>query len=131
MKYLLIMASVFMMGSANASYMATHCSNSTGSVKWETGHNSNSATLTYYEDEPKEKVVPFYELNTQLTDEAVIFEERKNTCQYASYTRIFSAKVAITASEENPTALDFLSGEKKIDTYVICTTHINSQRFCQ
>ncbi len=131
MKYALILASFLMLGSAQASYMATYCSNASGSVSWITGHNSNSTTLKYYRDgSDQEKVIPFYELETTLTDESVIFEERKNNCAMSSYEKIFSAKVVITAGAENPTALDHLYGEKKIETHVICETHINSRSFC-
>ncbi|MBA2404309.1 MAG: hypothetical protein H0V66_06025 [Bdellovibrionales bacterium] len=130
MKLLLALSTLLAFGSAHASYMATHCSNSTTSVKWETGHNSNTMTLKHYDREEREVVIPFYDLDVKFASEAVIKEERIHNCGYASYTRIFAGKVVITASEHNPAALDFLGENKKIETEVICTTHMNSRAPC-
>jgi hypothetical protein len=130
MKLLLALSTLLAFSSAHASYMATHCSNSTTSVKWETGHNSNTMTLKHYSAEDKDIVLPYYELDVKFVSETVLDEVRVHNCGYSSYTRIFAGKVIITASEQNPSALDFLGENKKIETEVICTTHVNGRAPC-
>lgn len=127
MKFTLALASFLALSSAHASYMATHCSNSSASIKWETGHNSNTLTYTTYEDQ---KVVPFYELNVKMDKETIIREERIHRCGYASSTRVYAGKVTITPSKDHPGALDFLGEDKKIETEVICTFHVNGRAGC-
>lgn len=127
MKFILALASFVVLSSAHASYFATHCSNSQASVKWETGHNSNTLTYKNYESE---KVINFYEVKVDIQKETVIREERIHRCGYSSFTRVFAGKAVITPSEDHPTALDFLDGEKKIETEVICTTHVNGRAPC-
>jgi hypothetical protein len=124
MKKLIILLSFVALSNAEASYFATHCSNSKAEVKWETGHNSN--TLTYLET-----VIPFYHLDVKFLSETVLKEESIRRCGYASSTKVFAGKVVITASAEYPTALDFLEGEnKQIETEVICTTDMNGRAPC-
>lgn len=130
MKLLLALTTLLAFGSAHASYMATHCSNSTTSVKWETGHNSNTMTVKHYGSEERAVKIPFYELDVKFASETVLKEERVHNCGYSSYTRVFAGKVVITASEQNPAALDFMGENKKIETEVICTTHINGRAPC-
>lgn len=130
MKIILTLATFLTLGSAHASYYATHCSNSAATVHWETGHNSNTLTYRHNTIDEAQTKVPFYNLTTEFTDEKVVREERIHRCGYASSTRVFTAKVIITPSEEKPDALDFLEGDKKIEAEVICTTHMNSRAAC-
>lgn len=127
MKFILPLATFLALNAAHASYFATHCSNSQANVKWETGHNSN--TLTYKTNNVK-KVINFYHLNVEIQKETVLREERIHRCGYSSSTRVFAGKAVITAAQDHPTTLDFLEGEKKIETEVICTTHVNGRAPC-
>lgn len=130
MKLLLALSTLFAFSSAHASYFATHCSNSDTSVKWETGHNSNTMTVKHYDTEEREVVIPYFDLKFKFASETVLREERIHRCGLASHTRVFAGKVIITASEHNPTALDFLGEKKLIETEVICTYHMNSRAPC-
>ena len=130
MKLLLALSTLLAFSSAHASYFATHCSNSDTSVKWETGHNSNTMTVKHYDTEEREIVLPFYDVKVEFASETVIREERIHRCGYASSTRVFAGKVVITASEQNPTALDFMGGSKMFETGVICTSHMNRRAPC-
>ncbi len=127
MKFTLALVSFLTLSTAHASYFATHCSNSQATVKWETGHNSNTLTYTNYESS---KEIPFYELKIDLEKEVVLREERIHRCGYSSFTRVFAAKATISPDADHPGALDFLDGEKKIETEVICTTHVNGRAPC-
>lgn len=120
MKIILTLATLLTLGSAHASYMATHCSNSDATVRWETGHNSN--TLTYQPTRyDTAEVVDFYQLKIDMVDEAIIREENIHRCGYASSTKVFSAKAIIQPwSPEG----------QVITAEVICTTHINGRSWC-
>lgn len=130
MKFILSLATFLTLGSAHASYFATHCSNSQATVHWETGHNSNTLTYRHNTIDEAQTKVPFYDLATKFSDEKILRQESIHRCGYSSNTKVFTAKVVITASEEKPDALDFLEGNKKIEAEVICTTHINGRSAC-
>ena len=123
MKYLLALLTTFSVTAAQASYMATHCSNADMSVTWESGHNSNTLTT-------QKTKVPFYDLDVQFSEETVLREEHVHNCQYMSNTKVFAAKVVITASAEKPNALDFLGENKKIETEVICKEEMSGRSAC-
>lgn len=123
MKFVIGLLTLASLTSAHASYFATHCSNSKGSVKWETGHNSNTLTL-------ENKKIPFYEVQVKFLTEHVVNEERIHECGYAAYTKVFAGKIEITPAENHPDVLDFLGENKKIETEVICTTHVNGRAPC-
>lgn len=123
MKYLLTLVTFLTLSSAHASYFATKCSNSDASVRWETGHNSNTLIMG-------ENTIPFYDLVAKYEDEVVIREERIHRCGFASSTKVYTAKVTFTPSEHKPDVLDFLGETKKIEVEVICTNHMNSRAGC-
>jgi hypothetical protein len=128
MKFLTGLLTLLIFTSAHASYFATHCSNSTATIKWETGHNSNH--LYYARPDMKGVSVSYYKLNAEFLDEVILREDRVQNCGYSSFTKVFAAKVIITPADQHPNALDFLDGEKKIEAEVICTTHMNSRSYC-
>jgi len=130
MKFLFTLVTFIAFTSAEASYMATHCSNSQATIKWETGHNSNTLTLKNYPNFEDEMSIPYYHLKVEFITNVKIDEERVSRCGYASRTDVFAGKVVIMAAEDHPTALDFLGENKKISTEVICTTHVNSRAPC-
>lgn len=131
MKLLALLISVIALNTAQASYYATHCSNSTGSVKWETGHNSNSINIQHYDSEGAQiKNIPFHNVDVKMEKEIVIKEERDRRCGYAGYTKIYAGKVVITPAADFPDALDFLGDDKPLKTEVICTHHMNGRAPC-
>lgn len=121
MKFILTIATLLSLGSAHASYMATHCSNPEATVRWETGHNSNTLTYSTSSRDEAPQVIPFYDVRMELVDDVTIREERIQNCGYASNTRVYSAKAII-----QPWSPD---GEV-ITTEVICKTHINGRSWC-
>ena len=123
MKLLFALSTLLAFGSAQASYFATHCSNSDASVTWETGHNTNTMTL-------KDITLAFSDLTIEMTNKTVIDEVSVHRCGFASFKQVYAGKVVITASEQNPTALDFLGENKKIETEVICKSERNGRSAC-
>lgn len=130
MKLLLALSTLFILSSAHASYFATHCSNSRATVKWASGHNTNTMTVTIYGNEDKDVIIPLFDVKIDMASETVIHQESIRRCGYASFTKVYAAKVVITPSEQAPNALDFIGESKKIETEVICTTHRNGRAPC-
>lgn len=126
MKLLILALSLFSV-SAQASYFATHCSDSFGRVRWETGHNSNQIFVNLGEVTKK---IEFHKVAIKFEKEMVIREENIHRCGFMSRTKVTVAKAIITPSAEFPTALDFMDGDKKIEAEVLCTNHMNSRAAC-
>jgi hypothetical protein len=123
---------VFLLASSSAfaSYFATHCSNSRADVRWETGHNSNTLSVKYFDQEERVANLPFFHVEVKLEKESIVREERIHRCGYSSYTKVYTAQAIITPSTDFPTSLDFMGETKKIETEVICTYHINGRAPC-
>lgn len=132
MRITLLALSLIALNTAHASYYATHCSNSTGSVRWETGHNSNTMFIKHYDNEGEvTKKVPFSNVEVKIEKEVVLKEERERRCGYAGYTKVYAGKAIITPAVDYPEALDFLGERKKLETEVICTHQMNGRSSCQ
>jgi hypothetical protein len=127
MKHLIALFFLFSLN-AEASYFANHCSDSYGSVRWETGHNSNQ--LFYKIGEEVVKKVDFHKLEVKFDKEMVVREVNIHRCGFMSRTKVTVATAIITPANEFPNALDFLDGEKKIEAEVLCTNHMNSRAPC-
>lgn len=115
---------------SHASYYATHCSNSTGSIKWETGHNSNTITFKNYGSDGTDVSLSYYNVSIKMGSEHVLRNENIRRCGYAAFTRVYAGKAVITPAEDHPEALDFLGTDQKLETEVICTHHMNSRAPC-
>lgn len=128
MKTLVILGSLLLAASANASYFATHCSNARGTVKWETGHNSNSMTITDYEGSIN---ISLSDVKIDLQDKSVIYAHQA-TCPspMASKTEVYSGKATITPSENTPNVFGGKVYGDKLEVYVICEFHMNSRMYC-
>lgn len=123
MKTLFVALIALAASNVQASYFATHCSNANGSVKWETGHNSNSIQIKVYTDRERTKTLPLNEVKIKLTGEKILKDVQVNDCKISpmySSTTITSAKAVITSSKLDDTT----------ETFVICEKHINGMMPC-
>lgn len=132
MKALFILGTAFFIFDAQASYFATHCSNAHGTVKWETGHNSNSIKINYYGSEGQEELnLKINEVKIEMKDK-VILSSSESRCPnpMISKTEIYSGKVLVTPAEESPEVFGDLIYGNKIEAHVICEYHTNSRGYC-
>ncbi len=127
MKFLMVALSLLSM-SAQASYFSTHCSDSYGRVRWETGHNTNQLIIKI--DETTSKRIDSHKVAIKFEKEMTIREENIRRCGFMSRTKVTVVKAFITPSDEFPNALDFLDGEQKIEAEFLCTNHMNSRAAC-
>jgi hypothetical protein len=126
----LLMLALFVIPfTAEASYYATFCSNARGTLKWETGHTSNTITFKYTDTEDREKVVPMNNVVITSLSETTI-SESTTRCNF-DHNRIYAAEVKIEAATETPNALDFLGTEGSLKDTVICEFHMSARGACQ
>lgn len=125
---LLVIALATLSFSAHASYFATFCSNARGTVKWESGHNSNSATFKTLNG--KDLNVGLQHLRIQYVEKTILDVQETAVCGYYSKKETFAAKVKIIPSAENPIDLTKVSENNEIEAEVICTKEINGRTSC-
>ena len=77
--------------SAEASYYATHCSNAQGTVKWQTGHASNTIAFEATSISLNNVVI--------ATDSETTISETVTRCHF-DRTRIYVAQVKIAPTLE-------------------------------
>lgn len=115
MKYLFL-SLVFIASSAQASYYHVKCSNASGSVKWESGHNSNTITYAIYSSGgPRTATVRLSEVKITEGKKFTILKE----ADAHSRTTVTAGQVSIRSASDAPNPID-LSYNGEIKTEVIC-----------
>lgn len=128
MKLIIILISIFSLKAAQASYYATHCSNAQGTVKWESGHNSNTLTIKSLEGSISIKL---NDVKIDVQNKISIYShELACPGPMASKTDIYSAKALITPSSDAPNIFEGKVENDKLEVYVICEFHMNGRRSC-
>lgn len=114
----------------HASWMATKCSNSDGTVTWESGDDLNEINLKYANFVEGTLTLEMEKVNIEFSKEVTLSKKTVRTCTYAAHKRVYAGQVRITGSEKNP---DILLGQfpaNKVETEVICTLHVNNEVPC-
>lgn len=131
MKALLAILTLTIGFSAQASWMGIKCSNSDGTVKWETGFQEDKVRLQYsnfiegtLELGPEQVIMNFGK-------EVVIREKQIKECQYAGMIKVTASRVRISASDKNPDVLRSYFPENKVVTEVICTKVMTNTLPCE
>jgi hypothetical protein len=130
MKCFILLSTLVLSFTSQASYYATHCSNAQGTLKWESGHNSNTLSLKYYDSEERVKSIPLKKIEIENSEEITISESATTRC-LSSKSRTYVAKVQIKAAQDFPDTLDFLGADKTLKDTVICEFHMNSRAACK
>jgi hypothetical protein len=124
------LALLLSLSSAHASYYTMTCSNASGSVWWEEGHNSNTARLVYTGFITGTLERPMEHLNVELETVATIREDSLRDCEVESVNTEFIARARITPSEAHPeTFLSYFPGNE-IRATVICEKVVVERRDC-
>jgi hypothetical protein len=87
-------------------------------------------TLKHLTSDDRDIVIAFYDVTVEMTNKTVIDEESVHRCGFASFKQVYAGKVVITASEQNPSALDFMGENKKFETEVICKSERSGRSPC-
>jgi hypothetical protein len=131
MKAFAIIVFSLIVSNAHASWMATKCSNSDGTVVWETGHEQNVIHLKYANFVAGTLTLHMEQVNVDLSKEVTIKQKVFRNCSYSSLTRVYVGKVKITASEKHPYVLQGQFPLNRVETEVICTHMVNKLLSCQ
>lgn len=133
MKILIVLASFLAISTAQASYFHVKCSNATGTLKWESGHNSNSMDIEYYDNNGSQTLnVKLNEIEISKGTSITLRDEKVSDCAVSSIssrTKVTAGRVTITPSQDSPNSLDKIHG-KKIEAEVICEDHLNGMMYC-
>jgi hypothetical protein len=131
MKAFAIVILSLIVSNAQASWMATKCSNSDGSVVWETGHDENVIHLKYANFVAGTLTLAMEQVKVDFSKEITIKQKSIHSCNYAAHTRVYAGKVKITASEKHPYVLQGQFPLNRVETEVICTENVNNQLRCR
>lgn len=115
---------------ADVNYKTLKCSNSDGTVKWESGVNEDLIHLSYSHFVEGVLTLELDQVNIDLEHEILVQEKSIKECTYAALHRVFASKVKITPSDKNPNVMQSLFPENIVETEVICSLHLNTPRFC-
>jgi hypothetical protein len=131
MKAFVVVVLFLIISNAQASWMATKCSNSDGSVVWERGHDQNIIHLKYSNFVAGTLTLDMEQVKIDMRKEITIREKKIHNCNYAAITRVYAGKVSITASEKHPYVLQGQFPLNRVETEVICTHMVNNLLRCQ
>lgn len=121
MKAIILASFVFILTNAHASFTVTNCSNSDGSVVWETGPRNNSIDLKYANFVAGTLSLNMDQVKIDFKQELVLNEKQFRDCSYSSVRKVYAGKVKIVASELHPDVLRGQFPANKVITEVICT----------
>ncbi len=112
-------------------WVSTNCSNSSGSVKWVSGHpHADKIDLKYTNFVDGTLVLGLEKVNIEFTSEFLLRERAFRACPTSGISRVIVGKVRITGSEKFPDILRSQFPENKVQTEVICTTMETESRDC-
>jgi hypothetical protein len=117
----LVIFSIFV-SNAHAAWTETKCSNSDGSVKWESGVEEEFIHLKYANFVEGTLTLEIEKVNIEFTRQITLKERTFKDCRYKGRGRVFAGKVKIIGSEKHPDVLRGQFPENKVQTEVICTT---------
>lgn len=123
MKFISLVAFVFLVTNAHAHWKETKCSNSDGSVKWQEGRDEEDLIhLKYSNFIEGTLTLPIHMVSIQKSQEVTLSENTFKECSFQGSRRIMAAQVKIQGSEQNPDILKSHFPENMVQTEVICST---------
>lgn len=125
-----VLMSFFLSQSQAATYKSIKCSNSDGTVIWESGRSEDLIHLKYAHFVEGTLTLELDQVQIELEKEILVQEKSIKECTFAALSRVFASKVTITAADKNPYVLSSLFPENKVETEVICTFQMNTPRSC-
>lgn len=125
-----ILFSLLLFQNAEASYLSIKCSNSTGSVMWEEGHDDNTIHMKYANFVEGTLTLPLEQVNITFDKQVTIKEKKIRECSYMASHRVYAGNVKIVAAEAFPDVLKGQFPENMVETEVICSEYMNDSLPC-
>ncbi len=107
------------------------CSNSDGTVAWETGTENDVINMKYANFVEGTLTLPIEEVSIQFAKEITITQKTVRNCEITATRRVFAGKVKIVAADKTPDVLRSQFPENKVVTEVICTMISNTALPCE
>ena len=131
MKAFVVILGAFILSEAHASsWTQLKCSNSDGSVKWQTGHHEDSIELKYSNFVEGTLTLDMDQVNITFGKSTTIKEKLFKTCHRSVQGQVFASEVKITASEKHPYILRSHFPENRVQAEVICTKVTTVEHAC-
>lgn len=112
---------------AQASWMASKCSNSDASVTWKVGEDDDMIHLKYSNFIEGTLSLEIEKVKIDRLRDVTLQERSFRTADYLGSSRVHAGKVRITASEKFPHVLRSQFPENRIITEVICKTTLGEE----
>lgn len=113
------------------SWVETKCSNSDGTVKWESGSQDQDLIhLKYSNFVAGTLSLDIKKVSIQFSKDVTLNQRSFNTCQTMGQGRVYAGKVKIVAADKHPDVLRSHFPDNKVQTEVICTTVVSEPSEC-
>ena len=114
-----------------ASNTTMKCSNSDGTVAWETGTETDQIHLKYANFVEGTLTLGVEQVSIQFSSEVLINQKSFRSCQMSASRKVFAGKVRIVAADKHPDVLRSQFPENKVITEVICTSISSKALTCR
>ncbi len=105
-----------------AAWTTTNCSNSDGSVKWQSGQEDELIDLKYSNFVEGFLTLNIDQVNIEFKQNTSLRTKKIKNHNMSGTERVYAASIKITASEKHPDILRSQFPKNMIETDVICTT---------
>jgi hypothetical protein len=126
----IVLLSLFASSAFAEAWVVTKCSNSDGTVTWESGSDVNKIHLKYANFVPGTLSLDYDQVQVSMKSVQSINEQRVRDCEMDARREVFSGLVTVTASEKNPEILRGQFPENKVEAEVICTKVTTIDQVC-
>jgi|GEM_PF-5007795 hypothetical protein len=113
-----------------ASWTQLKCSNSDGSVKWQSGYHEDSMELKYSNFVEGTLTLDMDQINVAFIKSTTLKQKLFKTCHRSVQGHVFASEVKITASEKHPYILKSHFPENQVQAEVICTKITTVEHAC-
>ena len=105
-----------------AAWTTTNCSNSDGSVKWQSGQEDELIDLKYSNFVEGFLTLNIEQVNIEFKQSTSLRTKKIKNHNMSGTEQVYAASIKITASEKHPDILRSQFPKNMIETDVICTT---------
>ena len=105
-----------------AAWTTTNCSNSDGSVKWQSGQEDELIDLKYSNFVEGFLTLNIDQVNIEFKQSTSLRTKKIKNLNMSGTEKVYAASIKITASEKHPDILRSQFPKNMIETDVICTT---------
>jgi hypothetical protein len=121
MKVLILVLLALVVSNSYASQKVMKCSNSDGSVSWESGPEIDEINLKYSNFVEGTLHLPLEQVSIKFKSKIPLREKTIRHLNKSSTKKIFAGRIRILASMKHPDVLRGQFPQNKVETEVICT----------